>query len=180
MQLRQLGNNGRFEIPITNVLVEKVWKDLTPVPIQVQLHALVGTSTTDVTVGAPLDLSAATGWSGTWSNLAVYTLKPNAAGNVSFIAYSVEEVFAGDPPAGWTTSYVQPSWNEAAGTWSLATITNTGQPPMIPPIDPPVKPPILPPKTGDAISVFLWFSMLAAALNLIQGSLSWRRFSLKN
>ncbi|MCL2492213.1 MAG: hypothetical protein FWE87_05645, partial [Coriobacteriia bacterium] len=131
LQIRFLGNNGRFEIPITNIVVEKIWKDLTPVPVWIQLfmHIALG----DAMVGPPIELNADNGWTYSWGDVPIYTMEPDAQGNVEVIEYTIGEEFEGDPPADWDISYVQPVWNAENNMWSVATVTNARKPSTPPP-----------------------------------------------
>ena len=124
MQIRSLGNNGVFNIPVTSLAVRKVWSGLEPEPVQVQLYMSVDGGA-PVPVGDPVTLNATTGWFYEWRELPVYDgVEPDGAGNVEFITYTVGEIFPNGPPSNCDTHYRDPVWDEDTQTWSLAVIAN--------------------------------------------------------
>jgi len=174
VQIRHFGDDGMLGIPLTAVAVEKRWAvGVTPEPVETQLYAKEGSAGVETPVGDPVVLSTANSWKYIWTNLPVYTLYPDASGNVQFITYTMREVSGGGSGGGssknYSVSYRQPAWSKNVGlwTWSAGVVTNgvPGDPPPLTPPTPPVPPSTTLPKTGDSTDVLtLWLLVCLSAL----------------
>jgi len=155
IQIRHLGNNGVFSIPVADVAVQKVWSGIQSEPIEVQLLA------NGVEVGSSVGLDEFNSWYTDWDELLAYNIKATAAGKAQLINYTVREIFLGDPPEGNSANYRQPVWNASTGTWTVAVITNRRYVPPTP-TPPDGNPPV--PFTGDDSPILLWSWLCAASV----------------
>jgi len=163
-QIRQLGNNGRISIPVTQVIVEKLWYGVPQTAIDIQL--LVETDVIEPVEIDSVELSPDAGWRYAWytpdeannyRELLVYTYYPDPqSGTVDFLTYSLFE----ENPGEYQTSYQPPVFNPSNNSWSVGIITN-GTPPIV------TTPP--PPGgnnagTGDNSDMLFWWLLLNISL----------------
>ncbi|MDR0513771.1 MAG: hypothetical protein LBG81_01240, partial [Coriobacteriaceae bacterium] len=134
-----LGNNGRFEVLLTSVEVQKTWE---PAPLAEEVWiGLLHYDGGFIPVPAPHDapplrLDASNAWRGSFEGLLRYALRP-VGDALPLVQYTVlEGGFDGTAFTSWGTEgkgsqgdfsigILQPQWDEANGTWSLARVTNT-------------------------------------------------------
>jgi len=172
VQQHLLGNNGRIEVLVTDVPVVKIWKGTPTEGVWIKLYNDRGDAIpSDVPAdGDPLYLDASNSWKGTFTGLLRYSLEPDAQGDCPLILYSVREgsyengVFSpwadyGGANQDFKISIEQPVWNDDAGSWSTARVTNTREPNTPPP--PPL---VTTPATGDPLTLILWTATLLGLL----------------
>ncbi|MCL2517057.1 MAG: DUF5979 domain-containing protein [Oscillospiraceae bacterium] len=135
IEVQILLNNGRFEIPYTEICAVKDWYllllDNTLIkPEYVQLYANGVPMVEPVLMVPDGNLECEY----TWKELLLYELEPDANGNAVFINYTVAEgtwygsaftpydLDSNNP--GFAVYYFQPEWNERRGYWEDAYIIN--------------------------------------------------------
>ncbi|MCL2680744.1 MAG: VWA domain-containing protein [Coriobacteriia bacterium] len=174
VQQQILGNNGRFEVLFTAVPVEKVWQGEGEYEgVWIQLYhdpAPFVASDLLVPLRNPLYLGEINSWIGSFNELPLFHLTPDASGNLPLRQYSVQEgSYADGVFTPWidigganndiAIDIVQPEYEDG---WSTAVVTNTRVPNE--PNTPGDTPPGEAGKLGDVISVLLWMVILAIGL----------------